>query len=63
MAVSDTFVGKVFGTVEDAKEAVSAYNVENFTEFVVETNNKKALVFKCKNGVHRSPERSTAETT
>ena len=44
--------GEVFDSVEDVKNAVALYNNENFTEFVVETNNKKSLIFKCKNGVY-----------
>lgn len=38
------------------KKAVTLYNNEHFTEFVVETNNKKSLIFKCKNGVYRQSE-------
>ena len=40
------------GKFEDVKKAITLYNNEQYTEFVVETNNRKALIFKCKNGVN-----------
>ena len=49
MEVSDLFaVGKIFGNVEEVKSAVQEYNEQNYTEFIVETNNKNSLILVCK---------------
>ena len=51
MEVSDLFaVGKIFGNVEEVKSAVREYNEQNYTEFIVETNNKNSLILVCKYG-------------
>ena len=51
MKVSDVFaVGKIFGNVEEVKSAVQEYNEQNYTEFIVETNNKNCLILVCKYG-------------
>ena len=44
---------KVFNNVVAAKEFMLEYNKANFTKFVVNTNNSKALVYKCAHGVQR----------
>ena len=46
--------GKLFDTENDAKHFVGNYNKENYTEFKVAVNNKKALVFACNFGRKRS---------
>ena len=46
--------GKLFDTENDAKHFVENYNKENYTEFKVAVNNKKALVFACNFGRKRS---------
>ena len=45
--------GKQFNNVEDAKKYIKEFNEDNFTNFVVDSNNKRSLVFICKHGVHR----------
>ena len=51
MEVSDLFAfGKIFGNVEEVKSAVQEYNEQNYTEFIVETNNKNSLILVCKYG-------------
>ena len=51
--VSSLTVGQVFGSIDDAKASVNAYNEANFTNFVVETNNKKSLVYFCRHAIER----------
>ena len=46
-------IGQRFENVEKAKEFVKKYNEENFTNFVVESNNKRSMVLVCKHSVHR----------
>ena len=45
--------GQTFESVEAAKEYIKKFNEENFTNFVVETNNKRSLVLYCKHSVNR----------
>jgi len=52
--LSDTiFVGKVFATQEEAKTCIKDYNKEHFTEFIIDSNHKKAMVAICKHGKKR----------
>ena len=50
------FSGQVFQDEEGAKVFLKKYNEKHFTELVIRTNNKKAMVVKCKHGVHRKSE-------
>ena len=52
-AMAQLAVGTVFASLEDAMARISNYNEENFTNFVVTNNNKKSLVYTCRNGVER----------
>ena len=55
-AGEDLMVFKIrqrFENVEKAKEFVKKYNEENFTNYVVESNNKRSMVLVCKHSVHR----------
>ena len=52
-AMAQLAVGTVFASLEDAMARISNYNEENFTNFVITSNNKKSLVYTCRNGVER----------
>ena len=43
-----------FDNVNSLKEFIKTYNEQNFTNFVVETNNKRSVVLVCKHGVQRN---------
>ena len=47
-------VGKVFGSVQEARHFMKRYNDENACEFRCETNNHNSLVFKCKKRFERA---------
>ena len=51
--LADIHVGRYFDGVDAAKQSLKEFNEKNFTNFVVETNNKRSLVFYCKHSVHR----------
>lgn len=51
--LADIHVGRNFDGVDAAKQFVKEFNEKHFTNFVVETNNKRSLVFYCKHSVHR----------
>ena len=44
---------KKFANVEEVKEFMKRYNEENYTNFIVQTNNKRSMTFVCKHGYHR----------
>ena len=46
-------VGQKFENVEKAKDYVKQFNENNFTNFVVQTNNKRSMLLVCKHSVHR----------
>ena len=47
-------IGDIFGNEEEAKEKVKRFNVDNYVDFIVETNNQKYLKMVCKHGLrHR----------
>ena len=50
--LTDIHVGRNFDGVDAAKQFVKEFNEKHFTNFVVETNNKRSLVFYCKHSVH-----------
>ena len=45
--------GQVFKNEDEAKTFLRKYNEKNFTEFRIRSNHKRAMVVKCKHGVHR----------
>ena len=49
----DLAVGKTFESTESAKEYMRLYNESNFTEYIVETNSSRCLVFSCKHSMYR----------
>lgn len=51
--VGDLKVGTKFHTPEAAKEFMKHFNRENFSEFIVGTNNAKSLYFVCSHSRHR----------
>ena len=51
--MADAFEGKRFQTVEEAKKFIDDFNTRHFTNFIVLSNNKRQLVFKCKHGYDR----------
>ena len=54
MAEEDVLcVGKTFNSIADAKACVEKYNSDNYTNFVVTTNNRKSLVYGCRHAVER----------
>ena len=46
-------VGNKFESTEAAKQFIRDFNATNFTEFIVETNSNRCLVFSCKHSVKR----------
>ena len=48
-------IGTLFETEKDAKSFFENFNKENFVDFTVAVNNKKALVYQCKFGRKRNP--------
>ena len=46
-------VGQVFENIDDAKSAISDLNKYCHSEFIVDTNNNRSIVFICKHGKKR----------
>lgn len=49
----DVIEGKIFESIKDAKEYVNSFNKNNLTNFVIDSHNKKSLVYKCCHAVDR----------
>ena len=47
------FEGMEFSSSEEVKTLIRRYNDKHFTDFVVNSCNKRQMVFKCKHGVER----------
>ena len=53
----DTFLnGKVFIDIKELKDCIVEYNARNFTNFVITSNHKKAVVIQCKHSRERKSE-------
>ena len=51
--IDNVTVGSVMKTEEEeAKQAVQRYDKKQFTNFRINTNNKKSLIFQCKHAVN-----------
>ena len=51
-ALDDLEIGKKFESTEAAKQYIKLYNQNHFTDFIVETNSNRCLVFCCKHHYH-----------
>ena len=52
--MAELAIGTVFDSTEDAIACVNRYNQTNFTNFVVMSNCKKTLLYRCRHGVQRT---------
>jgi len=46
-------IGKVYNSIDEVKAAVLTFNQQNFTRFIITSNNKKSLVVQCTHGRQR----------
>ena len=50
--------GRVFHSIEELKECVRRYNDKHFTNFIIRSNNKNAVVIGCRHGIERQSKSS-----